>query len=71
VGVFVLRRVLLAPVRGVLVFGMLVQVGVNRPIAMVMFVLVMHVLVRVGVSDSPRVHVLVSVRFGCHSICIQ
>jgi hypothetical protein len=70
VGVLVCR-VFLASVRGVFVFGMLVRMGVNGPVAMVMFVLVLHVFVGVGMRDSPRVQVLVGVRLGCHAICIQ
>ncbi len=71
VDVFVLRRVLLAPVRCVFVFGVFVAMGVDGAVAMMVFVLVLHVLVGVGVSDSPGVQMLVSVGVGCHFICIQ
>jgi hypothetical protein len=55
-----------------LVVGMPVRVGVNRPVAVPMFVLVLQMLVGVGVGGPARMLVLVSVRgLRCHPICIH
>jgi hypothetical protein len=59
----------------VLVFGVQMIVRMNRPVAVAVFVLVLHVLVRVRVPDTTRMVVLVSVLLSAclyfHSICIQ